>query len=106
MQGPWVQALVEELRCHMPYGQKNQNIKQEQHCNKSNQDFKKKREIERDLRENNCKLEKNIWFYQFIKIMQILCSKTGKMHKIMKVYLKFNSSYFHHWKMLITLIFC
>ena len=33
--------MVWELRLHMPPGQKNQNIKQKQHCNKFNKDFKK-----------------------------------------------------------------
>lgn len=41
--------------------------------------------------------------------MQILCSKTWKMHeskrihKSMKIYLKFNSSYFYHPEMVITI---
>ena len=35
-----VQSLVGELRFHMPYGQKNQGIKQEQYCNKFNEDLK------------------------------------------------------------------
>ena len=34
MQGVWVQSLAEELGFHMPPGQKNQNIKQKQYCNK------------------------------------------------------------------------
>ena len=38
MQGVWV--LVAELGSHMPYSQKNQNIKQKQNCNKFNKDFK------------------------------------------------------------------
>ena len=40
MQGVQVQSLVGELRSHMPCGQKNQNIKQKQCCNKVNKDFK------------------------------------------------------------------
>ena len=36
----WVRSLVGELRSHMPHGQKNQNIKQKQYCNKFNKDFK------------------------------------------------------------------
>ena len=40
MQGVWVRSLVGELRSHMPHGQKNQNIKQKQYCNKFNKDFK------------------------------------------------------------------
>ena len=35
-----VQFLVRELRFHVPHGQKNQNIKQKQYCNKFNGDFK------------------------------------------------------------------
>ena len=38
MQG--VRVLVAELGSHMPYSQKNQNIKQKQNCNKFNKDFK------------------------------------------------------------------
>ena len=34
-----VQSLVEELRFHIPPGQKNQNTKQKQHCNKFNKDW-------------------------------------------------------------------
>ena len=41
MQGVWVQSLVRELRSHMPPGQKKQNIKQKQNCNKFNKDFKR-----------------------------------------------------------------
>ena len=40
MQGVQVWSLVGELRPHMPCGQKNQNIKQEEYCNKLNKDFK------------------------------------------------------------------
>ena len=39
MQGVWVPCLVRELRSDMPLGQ--ENIKQKQHCNKFNTDFKK-----------------------------------------------------------------
>ena len=39
-QGVQVQSLVEELRSHMPCGQKNQSIKQKQYCNKFNKDLK------------------------------------------------------------------
>ena len=39
-QGAWVQSLVREMRSHMPHGQKYQNIKQKQYCNKFNEDFK------------------------------------------------------------------
>ena len=35
-----VQSLIGELRSHMPRGQKYQNIKQKQCCNKFNKDFK------------------------------------------------------------------
>ena len=31
---------VREIRSHMPRGQKNQNIRQKQYCNKFNKDFK------------------------------------------------------------------
>ena len=41
MQGVWVWSLVGELRPHKPHGQKYQNIKQKQYCNKCNKkDFK------------------------------------------------------------------
>ena len=40
VKGTWVQSLEEEQRSHMPQGQKNQNIKQKQYCNKVNKDFK------------------------------------------------------------------
>ena len=33
-------SLVSKLRSHMPHGQKSQNIKQKQYCNKFNKDFK------------------------------------------------------------------
>ena len=39
--GVRVWSLVGELRSHMPRGQKNQNIKQKQYCNKFNKDLKK-----------------------------------------------------------------
>ena len=35
VQGLWVQSLVRELRSHMPCGQRNQNIKQQQYSNNS-----------------------------------------------------------------------
>ena len=41
LQGVWVQSLVGELRSHMPWGQKNQNIKQKQYCNKFNKEVLK-----------------------------------------------------------------
>ena len=41
IQGMQVQSLVWELKSHMPRGQKNQNIKQKQYCNKFNKHFKK-----------------------------------------------------------------
>ena len=41
MQAVRVRSLVGEVRTHMPHGQKNQNIKQKQCCNKFNKDFKK-----------------------------------------------------------------
>ena len=34
-------SLVEGLRSHMPWGQKNQNIRQKQYCNRFNKDFEK-----------------------------------------------------------------
>ena len=40
MQGVQVPFLAGELRSHMPHGQKNQNTKQKQYCNKFNKDFK------------------------------------------------------------------
>ena len=40
VQGVWVWSLVGELKSHMPCGQKNQNIKQKQYCNKFSKDFK------------------------------------------------------------------
>ena len=39
MQGVRVLSLVRELRFHMHHNQKNQNIKQQQCCNKFNEDF-------------------------------------------------------------------
>ena len=42
MQEVWVQSLVEELRSHMTQGQKKQNVKQTQYCNKFNKDLDKK----------------------------------------------------------------
>ena len=41
MQGVQVQSLVQELRSHKPQGQKKQNLKQKQYCNKFNKGFKK-----------------------------------------------------------------
>ena len=35
-----IQSLVGELRLHMPYSQRKQNIKQKPYCNKFNNDFK------------------------------------------------------------------
>ena len=43
MQEVWVQSPVRELRSHMPHGQKLQNIKQKQYCNKFNKDIKEKK---------------------------------------------------------------
>ena len=40
MQRMQVPSLVRELRSHTPHGQKNQNIKQKQYCNKLSKDFK------------------------------------------------------------------
>ena len=40
VQGVWVCSLVRELRSHVPWGQKNQVIKQKQYCNKLKKDFK------------------------------------------------------------------
>ena len=40
MQWVWVQSVVWELRSHVPFGQKNQNIKQKQHGNKFNKNLK------------------------------------------------------------------
>ena len=40
MQGVWVWSLVRVLRSHMPRDQKHQNMKQKQHYNKFNKDFK------------------------------------------------------------------
>ena len=37
--GVWVCSLVGEPRSHMLPGQKNQNIRQKQYCNKLNKDF-------------------------------------------------------------------
>ena len=56
MQEVWVQFLVRELRFHVPHGQKNQNIRQKQYCNKFNGDFKnglhqKKLKIQQGFRE-------------------------------------------------------
>ena len=35
-----ISILIWELRSHMPHGQKNQNVRQKQYCNKFNKDFK------------------------------------------------------------------
>ena len=40
MQEVQVSSLIGELRYHMSLGQKNQNIRQKQYCNKFNKDFK------------------------------------------------------------------
>ena len=42
MQGTQGRSLVKELRSHthMPWGQKSENVKQKQYCNKLNKDFK------------------------------------------------------------------
>ena len=40
MQGLWVQSWVGELRSHIPHGQENQSIKQQQYYNKFSKDFK------------------------------------------------------------------
>jgi len=42
MQGVQVQSLIRDLRFHMPWRPKIQNIKQKQYCNKFNKDLKKK----------------------------------------------------------------
>ena len=43
MQGVLVPSLIKELGSHMPHGQTPpKNIKQKQHCNKSNKDLKEK----------------------------------------------------------------
>ena len=56
MQEVGVQFLVRELRFHVPHGQKKQNIRQKQYCNKFNGDFKnglhqKKLKIQQGFRE-------------------------------------------------------
>ena len=43
MQKVQVQSLLRELASHMPHSQKNQNIKQMQHCDEFNIDFKEKK---------------------------------------------------------------
>ena len=40
MQGVWIHSLVWELRSPVPCGQKNQNVKQKQYCNKFNKELK------------------------------------------------------------------
>ena len=45
MQGVWVPSLVGELRFHILCGQKSQNIKQKQYCNKFNKDFENVRSL-------------------------------------------------------------
>ena len=40
MQGAWVESVVGEQRFYLPLGQKKQNIKQKQYCNKFTKDFK------------------------------------------------------------------
>ena len=62
MQGVWVWSLVEELRSHMPHGQKkekkkNQNIKQKRYCNKFNKDLKKMVNIKKKPLEKKRKKE-------------------------------------------------
>ena len=37
--GVWVWSLVRELGSHMPFGQKNKNMKQKQYCSKFNKDL-------------------------------------------------------------------
>ena len=44
MQRVWVGSLVRELISHLPCGQKTQNIKERQYCDKFNKDLKKKKE--------------------------------------------------------------
>ena len=44
LQGVQVQSLVRELRSHMPC--ENENINQNQYCNKFNKDFKEKKKKE------------------------------------------------------------
>ena len=57
MQGVQLRSLVGELRFHMPHGQKTQNIKQKQYCNKFNKDFKNGPQQKKSLK----KKKKNIW---------------------------------------------
>ena len=42
MKGMQVQSLVGELKSHMSHGQKKQNIKQKQYCDKFNKELKNK----------------------------------------------------------------
>ena len=46
MQRVWVGSLVRELISHLPCGQKTQNIKERQYCDKFNKDLKKKKKKE------------------------------------------------------------
>ena len=43
MQRVWVGSLVREMISHLPCGQKTQNIKERQYCDKFNKDLKKKK---------------------------------------------------------------
>ena len=52
MQGAQVRSLVRELRSHIPPGQKNQNVKQKQYCNKFNKDFKNGPDIQIKIKNN------------------------------------------------------
>ena len=57
MQGLRVWSLVGDLKSHVPHGQKKQNIRQKQYCNKFNKDFQKKK-VHIKKKKNNQKNKK------------------------------------------------
>ena len=60
MQGVQVQSLVTELRSQVTCSQKNQNIKQKQHCDKFSRDFLKKWPTLKKKKKKTLKTEEKI----------------------------------------------
>ena len=60
IQWVWVRPLVRALRSYIPRGQKSQNVKLKQYCNKLNKDFKKW-SLSKTLskKDKNCRVDKS-----------------------------------------------
>ena len=74
VQRAWDQSLAGKLKSHTYLGPKNQNIKQKQHCNKFNKDFKNGPHLKKNLRvseewtqNSNGERESGLWVKYQVK---------------------------------------